>query len=238
MGFFCLLWIPLVYLLRRLLATENGAGGVWALIFGSLVVIIRFFAGPLVDPGAFGFYRWLSAFVDIVSVPVLAPLVLYLLFVEMNLLSPRTDYIGFTLVWLIPVSAFRVTTWISSPSPVMLVLVPLLWTALAVGIPVLFAQARKRGEWYSAAPFVFGMAVLPFSAATSWWAFFSHRPLTGVLFLLITVAPAIVAVVLAVLAIARGKGREPDADIETEEGCEVGEASQEELASQGEVATQ
>jgi|GEM_PF-585880 len=214
MGFFCLLWVPLAYVLRRVLAIGNGTGGIWALIFGSVAVIIQFFAGPLVDPGAFGFYRWLSGFVDIVSIPVLAPLVLYLLFVEMQVISPKTDYIGFTLLWLVPMSAFRVTTWISPPSLVMLVLVPVLWTALAVGIPALFVCARKRRDWYSMAPFVLCMAILPFSAATSWWAFFSHRPLTGLLFLLVSVAPALVALVSAFVVIvkARSQGLESGAD--------------------------
>ena len=207
MGFFCLLWVPLSYSLRRLIAAGSGRGSILALIFGSVAVIIKFFAGPMVDPGAFGFYRWLSAFVDIVSIPVLVPLVLYLLFVEMQIISPKTDYIGFTLVWLIPLSAFRVTTWISAPSPIMLVLVPVLWTALAVGMPVLFACAKKRTEWHAIAPFIFGMAVLPFSAATSWWAFFSHQPLTGFFFLLVTIAPAFVAVVFAIVSMVRARNQ-------------------------------
>jgi len=205
------LLVPLAYCLRRLLAAGSGVGGIWALVFGSAAVILQFFAGPLVDPGAFGFYRWLSGFVDIVSIPVLAPVVLYLLFVEMQVVSPKTDHVGFTLLWLVPLAAFRVTAWISPPSPVMLVLVPVLWVALAVGIPALFACARKRREWYSMAPFLLCMAILPFSAATSWWAFFSHRTLMGVFFLLASVAPALVSVVLSTIRAMAAEGETPAA---------------------------
>jgi len=229
MGFFCLLWVPLAYVLRRVLAAGSGTGGIWAIIFGSAAVILRFFAGPLVDPEAFGFYRWLSAFVDIVSIPVLAPIVLYLLFVEMQVIPQKTDYIGFTLLWLVPMSAFRVTHWISPPSPIMLVLVPVLWTALAVGIPALFACARRRDGWVGMAPFVLCMAILPFSAATSWWAFFSHQPLTGLVFLGISVTPALVALASAVLALVRAGNRVlPDPEDEGEDESETGDYGLEE----------
>jgi len=196
MGLFCLLWVPLSYFLRRMLAAGSG-GGIWALIFGGAVVLVQFFVGPLVAPGCFGFDRWLSGFVDIVSVPVLVPLVLYLLFVEMKLISPKTDYAGFVLLWLIPLAAFRTLGWISPPSLVMLVVVPLLWTSLAVGIPALFAHARKREHWHGMIPAVLCMAVLPFSAATSWWAFFIHETLMGFLFLVISAVPALVSTVLS-----------------------------------------
>ena len=167
------------------------------MLFGSAVVIIEFFAGPLVHPGAFGFYRWLSGFVDIVSVPVLVPLILYLLFVEMNLVSSKTDYAGFVLLWLIPLAAFRTAGWLSTQSPVMLLVVPLLWTSLALGVPALFEYARKRDSWYGMAPAVLCMAILPFSAATSWWAFFIHETLMGFLFLVISAIPALVSTALS-----------------------------------------
>ncbi|MCL2599945.1 MAG: hypothetical protein FWD88_02010 [Treponema sp.] len=205
MGFFCLMWVPLFYFLRRSIVAGSGGGGIWALLLGSIVVLIQFFVGPLVDPGGFGFYRWLSGFVDIVSVPVLAPLVLYLFLVEMERISPKTNYANFTLLWLVPLSAFRAMDWISPPTPVMLVLVPVLWTALAVGIPSLLATARKRQ--HLVVPAAFGIAVLPFAAATSWWAFFAHRPALGVFFLLVSIAPAMVSLFSSFMAMVLTKGQ-------------------------------
>jgi len=228
MGLFCLLWVPLSYFLRRLLAVGSRGGGIWALIFGSAVVIAQFFVGPLVEPGCFGFDRWLSGFVDIVSVPVLAPLILYLLFVEMNLLSPKTDYAGFVLLWLIPLSAFRATAWLSPASLVMLVVVPLLWVSLAVGIPALFAYARKRGSWYGMAPALLCMAVLPFSAATSWWAFFIHETLLGFLLLAISAAPALASTALSIARLVAARDRAtPASAIEAMEEAETEDAEPE-----------
>jgi len=207
MAFFCLLWIPLSYVLRRLLVVGSGGGGIWPLLFGSLLVIIQFFVGPLVDPGGFGFYRWLSGFVDVVSMPVLVPLVLYLLFVEMRLISPKSDYVSFVLLWLIPLSAFRAMNWLSPPSPVMLVLVPVLWASLAVGMPTLIARARRYSQWYYIALTALCIAALPFAAATSWWAFFSHRPTLGFVFLSLTILPALISVLWAFISLASARGR-------------------------------
>jgi len=167
---------------------------VWALIFGSAAVVAQFFSGPLVAPGEFGLDRWISGFVDVVSIPVLVPLVLYLLFVEMGLVSGRADHAGFALLWLVPLSAYRAIQWVSPQSPVMLVLVPVLWSAIAVGMVGMFELAR-RSRWYLAAPLAICMAALPFAAATSWWAFFSHRPELGYTLLVASVTPALVSAV-------------------------------------------
>jgi len=167
---------------------------VWALIFGSVAVVAQYFAGPLVDPGGFGLDRWTAGFVDVVGVPVLVPLVLYLLFVEMGLVSRRVDHAGFVLLWLIPLSAYRAIQWISPRSPVTLILVPVLWSAIAVGMAGMFEVARKS-RWHLAVPLAVCMAALPFAAATSWWAFFSHRPGLGLALLVASVVPALVCVV-------------------------------------------
>jgi len=229
MGLFCLLWIPLAYFLRRSIAAGRGGGGVWPLILGSAAVIAQFFAGPLVYPGGFGFSRWASGFVDVVSVPALAPLVLYLLFVEMGFVSPKEDCAGFALLWLFPLSGFRAAGWISPPSPVMLVLVPALWSAIALGIPAMAARAKKCESRLAAAPLALCIAALPFAAATSWWAFYSHLYLAGFLLFLASAAPALAstAAALSSMAMARkhalaGSGEAGFSGAPAEVGAEEG----------------
>jgi hypothetical protein len=205
-----------------MLAPGNTGGGVFALAFGCLGVAALFFTGPLVQPGGFGFSRWLSGFMDVVSIPALIPLILYLLFVEMTLLSPGSDHAGFALMWLVPLSAFRAMQWISVPSPATLVLVPVLWSALALGMPAMLALARKCADADSAdgnpskktsliVLLVAAMVILPFAAATSWWAFFTNLPVLGAGLLALTCAPALVSLCVSFGRLLKGKGtEEPD----------------------------
>jgi len=223
MGLFCLFWIPLAYFFRRTVAVGSAGGSAWALVFGSVLVAVQFFVGPLVDPGYFGFYRWLSSFVDVVSAPVLVPLVLYLLFVEMGLVSAKTDYASFALLWLVPLSAFRAAQWLSPPSPVMLVIVPMLWASLALGIPAMVGVAKKHRCWYVIAPAAMCIAALPFAAATSWWAFFSHRTAIGFLFLAISVFPSLVSSAIPLFLMVMGRRPEAAESVLPEEDLEDGE---------------
>jgi hypothetical protein len=76
MSLFCLLWTPLLYLFWRSISPtgESGAGGVWALLLGSFFALFQFFFGALVGPGGFGFSRWLSGCIDVITLPALLPL--------------------------------------------------------------------------------------------------------------------------------------------------------------------
>jgi hypothetical protein len=192
---FCLLWIPLVYLLRRSLTDEGGAGGVWALLLGSAAAVSRFLFGGLVDPGGFGFSRWVSGFVDVVSLPTLVPLAVYLLCILFKVFSGNPDFAGFTLLWCIPVAALRAVSWSSPGGPVLLVLAPLLWTALALGIPFFAGLMMSYARWYVLIPCSLCVLALPLVAATAWWAFFSQRPLLGLPFLAAALIPAVVSLV-------------------------------------------
>ena len=94
MSFFCLLWVPLFFLLRRsLVGGGNSSGSVWALILGSLTAILQFLLGYIVSPGGFGFSRWLFGFVDIVSLPVIIPLLACLVMLIFRSLSGDVDFV-------------------------------------------------------------------------------------------------------------------------------------------------
>jgi hypothetical protein len=183
MSFFCLLWVPLFYLLRRSFSGGNSSGGVWALLLGSITAIIQFFLGNLVSPGGFGFSRWLYGFIDIVSLPVLVPLLICFLMFFFRSFTGEADFADFALLWLIPVAALRALSWSSFNEPALLVAVPLLWTALAVGIHFFVYWMLDASRWYITAVSVLCILLLPILAASCYWAFFSQQTALGFLFL-------------------------------------------------------
>ena len=195
---FCFLWIPVFYLFWRHITGGNTFGWALALIAGSIVAFVQFLNGPLVDPGAFGLARWFSGFVDIVALPVLAPLLVYSLLFCLRLIPAAADFTGFALLWLLPVAATRTfnLSWNLSRDPILLVLVPVLWTTIAVGIPffiTIILNSRPALATLSCLAALF----VPFAAATSYWAFFSQRTFLGVLFLLAAAAPMLVSVTMS-----------------------------------------
>jgi len=181
MSFFCLLWVPLFYLLRRSFTGTGSAGSVWALLLGSITAIIQFFLGNLVSPGGFGLSRWLFGFIDIVSLPVLVPLLLYFIMLLFRGLSGEIDFVNFALLWLIPIGALRALSWSAEHNPILLVAVPLLWTSLAVGIPFFISWMTRKFRWYTVLISVICILLLPLIAASSYWAFFSQQTLLGFL---------------------------------------------------------
>jgi hypothetical protein len=189
MSFFCLLWVPLFYLLRRSIAGGNDSGNVWALLLGSITALIQFFLGYLVSPGGFGLSRWLFGFIDIVSLPVLVPLLVCFFMLLFRGFSGDADFANFSLLWLIPVATLRALSWSAYNEPVLLIAVPLLWTALAAGISFFISWMIGNFRWYTAAVSILGILVLPLISATVYWAFFSQRTALGFLLLFIAHIP-------------------------------------------------
>ncbi|MHB9292389.1 hypothetical protein Holit_01486 [Hollandina sp. SP2] len=187
---FCFLWTPLFYLFWSALVPkkDTGLGGIWALLLGSLLGLGLFFLGPLMEPGGFDRSRWISGFVDIVSVPVLLPLLLYGLFCCFGISRTWVNAANFTLLWLIPDLAIHTVSWSIQNQPFLLVLVPLLRTALAVGIPFLGGLMMTRNPGLILAA-ILGIIGLPLAGTTSYWAFFCQNPLLGYVFFVITVIP-------------------------------------------------
>jgi hypothetical protein len=190
MSLFCLLWIPLFYLFWISLSPEDvpRPHEFFALFLGGLTALASFFLGPLIDPGGFGFSRWLSAYIDIVCLPVLFAVLIGFLLSLSPLLSGGGSFVNFALLWLIPVAVMRTVSWGIRKDPLHLVLVPLLWTALATGIPLLLRLLPGR----RGIPFFLiltGLILLTGTAATSYWAFFSQRFYPGLAFLIISLIP-------------------------------------------------
>jgi hypothetical protein len=184
MTFFCLLWVPLFYLFRRsLVGAGNTSGSVWALLLGSITAIVQFLLGYIFSPGGFGFSRWLFGFFEIVSMPVLIPFIAYFIMYMFGGFSDA-DFANFTLLWLIPVGALRALSWSSMNDPILLVMTPLLWTAISVGISYLIVWMTNSYNPFISVLAIFCMILLPIAASTAYWAFFSQQTLLGFLLLL------------------------------------------------------
>lgn len=189
--------MPLFYLFWRSVTGSNAAaGGIWALLIGSIVALVQFFLGSLVEPGGFGLSRWVSGCIDIVTLPALAPILVYLLLVKFRIIGGTADFANFALLWLIPVAAIRAVSWSAQSDPILLILVPLLWTAIAVGVPF-FIDLISNGRRWVIAPASLAILAIPFAASCSWWAFYSQKISYGLLFLLAAAVPALVSMILA-----------------------------------------
>lgn len=180
--------MPLFYLFRRTF-NEGGSGSVFALLLGSITAIVQFFLGYLVSPGGFGFSRWMFGFIDIVGFPVLVPILVYFIILIVRGFSGDGDFANFTLLWLIPVGALRALSWSSGSDPILLVAVPMLWTALAVGISFFINWMVNGYRWYVAVLSIFLILLLPSIAAASYWAFFSQQTLLGFVLFFVTHIP-------------------------------------------------
>ncbi|MDR1444518.1 MAG: hypothetical protein LBI94_06530 [Treponema sp.] len=204
MSLFCLLWLPLFYLFWRSVspAGQSGYGGVWALLLGSVAGLFQFFYGAFIGPGGFGLSRWLSGCVDLVAVPVLLPLLVYLAMIAFRLNSGTSDFTGFALLWIIPMGALRAISWGAQADPILLVLLPLLWTAIAGGIPFL-GSIVLRGPWpLRIAAALAALALSPL-AATVYWAFFRQDLRLGYPLLALSLIPLFASCIRAALLSSR-----------------------------------
>jgi hypothetical protein len=181
--------------MRRAYHGTEHSGGVWALILGSITALIQFLLGDIGSPGGFGFSRWLFALVNLIGMPVLVPLFLYLILCIFKEFTGHADFTNFALLWLIPVGALRAIHWSSFNDPILLVAVPLLWTAIAVGIPF-FIYLMTEKYSFSASSFAISILcilLLPALAATSYWAFFCHYTVLGFICLIIANIPLVLS---------------------------------------------
>ena len=189
--------MPLFYLFWRTVTGSNSsAGGVWALLTGSVVAMVQFFLGNLVEPGGFGLSRWVSGFVDIVTLPVILPFLFYFFLIGTKIVSGTVDFANFTLLWLIPNAALRALNWSSLSDPILLALVPVLWTAIAVGVPFFIGIIQKCRKLL-VFPALLAILIIPFAASGSYWAFYAQKTTLGLLGLCTALVPMLVSLILS-----------------------------------------
>jgi hypothetical protein len=199
MSLFCFLWTPLFYLFWRSLNEESPKSGeTLALMLGSLAALIQFFLGSFISPGGFGFSRWFSACIDIIGLPAALPFILWFGFAFLRIISQDADFTNLAFLWLIPVAALRALNWSTQNDPILLLGVPLLWTAVVVGTGF-FVRIIQNGWGIIIIPAAGGAIVLPLTAATSYWAFFSQHNITGFVLLGLTLVPAGISIASAVI---------------------------------------
>jgi hypothetical protein len=192
---FCFLWTPLFYLFWRSLNDESALeGGTWALLMGAIVAFFRFFLGSFVNPGGFGFSRWVSACIDVVALPVALPYIVCLIFASLRIISAETNFTNYAFLWLIPVAAVRALGWSSLNDPILLMGVPVLWTSVVAGVG-LFIRLIQNGWGWTVIPAIGGAIALPLVAATAYWALFVHSTTLGIFLLILTAIPAIISLV-------------------------------------------
>ena len=197
MSLFCLLWAPLFYLFwRSVTGSHSYAGGIWAFLAGCAAAGMQYALGFIVEPNQFGLSRWLSGCVDIVVLPALFPLLVYLLLVALRIVREHADFANFAQLWLIPAALVRALSWGAQNDPVTLILVPVLWTAIAVGIPF-FINLILHTRKLFAAPLGLGILVIFGASASSYWAFFSHKTTLGFILFFAASSPMLVSMVMA-----------------------------------------
>jgi hypothetical protein len=196
MSLFCLLWAPCFYFFRKSALSEANtpSGGVWALLLGSGAALAQVFLGPVVEPVGFGLSRWLNACGDMIGLPAVLPLAVFFLFMLLRIVPDSADATGFALLWIIPGGALRAVNWSSQRDPSLLILLPFLWTAVATGVPF-FLKLILNARSPAAIPAFLGIPLVPFLAATVYWAFFSQDFFWGFVLLPVTAVPMVIAAI-------------------------------------------
>jgi hypothetical protein len=199
MTVFCFLWTPLFYLFWRSLHDDSALeGGTWALLVGMVVAFFWFFLGSFINPGGFGLSRWVSACIDIVALPVALPYVICVIFALFRIISTQSNLTNYAFLWLIPVAAVRALGWSSQNNPVLLMGVPVLWTAIAVGIGF-FIRIVQNGWGVKFIPAILGALALPVLGATAYWALFSQLNLLGISLFVLCLVPMGFSLVMSFL---------------------------------------
>ncbi len=213
MSLFCFLVVPLFLAFRHSLGYERGGrrGLTLAFALGLVAALLRRAIGDIVPAGLFGFLRWLHLFADRSALPALLPLAAWYALKRYRGAAFDAERTDFILVWLVPVAALRAIVWSAGGNSADLVLAPIFWIAIAVGVPP-FIDAV--GEEYGIRAFGAGsVAVLvPLLCVTADWAFFAHLPLIGLLSAAAGVAPAVGETVRAFRAARPAEIREADAE--------------------------
>ncbi|GHU43407.1 hypothetical protein FACS1894190_13860 [Spirochaetia bacterium] len=168
-----------------------------ALPVGCLSAFVRFLLPDFVGDSAdgFGAVRFANAFVDYAALPVIFPIIAAFIIGRVWNDLKIKDPTGWILIALIPVAAVRTSQWSALVMPLRLVLVPILWSACAVGIfPA--AQLFKRKLVFKTLSVLITAGLL-FLSSLIWFAFFCHENIYGAVMLLILLAYPIT--ILAIL---------------------------------------
>ncbi|GHV81736.1 hypothetical protein AGMMS49991_02940 [Spirochaetia bacterium] len=192
MSLFCLLWVPLLLFFWLSLVSKEKSGAVpfWALVLGTLAALIHYFAGYVIKASGFALSRWFFALIDIIIIPAVLPFLAWFLLSFFRQIDEKAEPAQFALLWFIPVSIACSIKWSVLRNPVFLILAPILWTAVALGVDFFIHIIRDHYSLWIIIPAAMGIAVIPCLAASSFWAFYAQKTLPGLLLLLVTAIPS------------------------------------------------
>lgn len=166
-------------------------GGIWALILGCIFAVVHYIRSPLITSGEFGFLQWVIGFVDVIVFPSLIALVICLIFTFLKMFSATINAANFMLLWCVPFGVFQMMSHSTQAGVLYLVIVPLIWISLAVGLRFFIYMIPLVKRWI-AVFCVIATVLLPFIAATAYWALFCHNDIWGYTLLAIMMLPALI----------------------------------------------
>ncbi|MDR2786113.1 MAG: hypothetical protein LBB83_09400 [Treponema sp.] len=206
MSFFCLFWTPLVLLLWVSLNSGNrgDSGGVPALVLGTLVSVLHYLFYPVINAAGFGFSLWLFALVNIVLIPAVLPFLIFALLSVPGFIKSETDPAKFALFALVPAGIIRAIGSSAQNDPLYLVLIPLLWTMLVLGIS--FFVQLVRESFSPRIPLLVAIFLLPLIAAAGFWAFYGQMITAGYILLAFLSIPSVIALAATCLKFNRRPG--------------------------------
>ncbi|GHT79565.1 hypothetical protein FACS1894130_08640 [Spirochaetia bacterium] len=192
MSLFCLFWAPLLLFLWLSLVPgeKNGAVYLWAAVLGTLAALIHYFAGDVINASGLALSRWFFALADIIIIPVGLPFLAWGILLGFHRFDGKVEPVTFALIWLIPESITGFIKWSAQRNPVFLILVPILWTAVVFGGAFFIRPIRDNYSRWISIFAVLGITAVSFLAASSFWAFYAQRTLSGLLLLLVTAIPS------------------------------------------------
>jgi len=159
------------------------------LLSGLLAALVFMPLAGLSTPSPFGFTRWIHGFLIVSLVPAGLPLLLHVLLYGKHREEAAIGRESFILLFAVPIGAVHSISRDSQGGILPLVILPLLWTSLAIGVPGILRLAKSsRGfaAWLSVAAAV----LLPCVAATAYWAFFIQESLLGAGLAVLCLVPA------------------------------------------------
>jgi hypothetical protein len=191
---FCLLWMPAFYVFWLTIRPEDSnSGALWALISGAAAASVRFFVPLLIGADGFGLSRYVSAYVDYTSLPVLLPLAVALLVSRLCPDAGITDFTGFALLAMVPAAFVCAIPWGERKDMLRLVMTPILWTSLATAFyPLQAVSGRAADDGLSGrrlAIAAVGITLFSLLPPLVWWSFFRNKNLAGALLLILALAP-------------------------------------------------
>jgi hypothetical protein len=193
MSLFCLVLPLLFFFFWKSLSDEHAVstGGFWALLLGSITAIVHFMVSPILTSGEFGFMQWMIGFLDVIVFPSIIALGISLLFKFLKIFSAEMQITNFMLLWSIPFAIFQMMIYGNQGEPLYLVIVPLIWIALAVGFGFFINMIPNVTRWM-AVLCIAGAVLLPVAASTAYWFLYCQNYVLGYILFGITLAPMLI----------------------------------------------